>query len=137
MYNIVADTNILVSSIFWNGNPYQIIQKGIEQKILIFTSKEILKELRRILARDFDIAESEIDDILNGRNPLTREGVVVRNLDESEEELKRAKVKQTHDIYITEIIPSKINKGMTGAFGYSREEGGKTVGSGVVAKVIA
>ena len=63
MYNIVADTNILVSSIFWNGNPYQIIQKGIEQKILIFTSNDILKELRRILARDFDIAESEIDDI--------------------------------------------------------------------------
>ena len=66
MYNIVADTNILVSSIFWNGNPYQIIQKGIEQKILIFTSNDILKELRRILARDFDIAESEIDDIING-----------------------------------------------------------------------
>ena len=62
---IVVDTNILVSSTFWSGNPYKIVQYGIGQKIFIFTSRDILAELRRILKRDFHIAETEIEDIIN------------------------------------------------------------------------
>jgi len=61
----VADTNILVSSIFWSGNPYQIIQKGINQEVIIFTSDDIITELKRILKRDFNISAQEIDDIVN------------------------------------------------------------------------
>lgn len=62
---IVVDTNILVSSIFWDGNPYQIIQRGIEQRNLIFSSNDILNELRVILKRDFNIDKIEIDDIIH------------------------------------------------------------------------
>lgn len=62
---IVADTNILVSSVFWSGNPYKIVQRGIEQETLIFTSRGILTELKRTLKRDFQISETEIEDIIN------------------------------------------------------------------------
>jgi uncharacterized protein len=62
---VVADTNILLSSVFWSGNPYKIIQKGIDQEILIFISQSILDELQRILSRDFNLEEQEIKDIID------------------------------------------------------------------------
>lgn len=62
---VVVDTNILVSSIFWSGNPYKIIQKGIDQDIIIFTSNEIINELKRVLKRDFQLEEQEIQDIID------------------------------------------------------------------------
>lgn len=62
---LVIDTNILVSSIFWSGNPYLIIQKGINQSIIIFTSNKIIDELRIVLKREFHLAEQEIEDIVN------------------------------------------------------------------------
>ena len=62
---LVADTNILVSSIFWSGNPYKIIQKGINQDIIIFTSNDIISELKRVLKRDFHLEEQEIEDIID------------------------------------------------------------------------
>jgi len=61
---IVADTNIIVSSIFWSGNPYRIVQKGVNQEIIIFTSDELLNELRTVLKRDFSLDEQEIEDII-------------------------------------------------------------------------
>ena len=63
---VVVDTNILISSIFWSGNPYSIIQKGIEQEILIFTSEDILQELKNVLERDFEVSSTEIEDIISG-----------------------------------------------------------------------
>ena len=64
MDKIVADTNIIVSSIFWSGKPYRTIQKGIDQKLLIFISKDIIDELRVVLKRDFGLEEQEIEDII-------------------------------------------------------------------------
>jgi len=62
---LVVDTNILVSSVFWSGNPYKIIQKGLNQEVLIFTSENILKELKTVLKRDFHIQQQEIEDIID------------------------------------------------------------------------
>ena len=44
---IVVDTNILVSSVFWSGNPYELIHKGIEGEILIFTSEDSTNTKRK------------------------------------------------------------------------------------------
>lgn len=44
---VVVDTNILVSSIFWSGNPYHLIKKAIQQEIFIFTSPQIVDELKK------------------------------------------------------------------------------------------
>ena len=46
---IVADTNILIGSIFWNGIPYKVIQQALDGKLEIYTSKAILNEVRKVL----------------------------------------------------------------------------------------
>lgn len=54
MIKAVFDTNIFVSSIFWEkGNPHKAVELALEKKIDVFTSVEILQELERILRRDF------------------------------------------------------------------------------------
>lgn len=58
MIKAVPDTNIYVSSIFWEmGNPHKIIELAISKKIEIFTTLEILKELEKVLIRDFETPE--------------------------------------------------------------------------------
>ncbi|MFH1848561.1 MAG: putative toxin-antitoxin system toxin component, PIN family [archaeon] len=71
MTRVVADTNILVSSLFWSGNPNRIIQKGINRKLKIYTSRPIIDELKRILKRDFHVSDQEIGDIIESLNAFT------------------------------------------------------------------
>ena len=55
MYNAVLDTNIFVSSIFWElGNPHKIVELALDKKIKVFTSVKILQELEKVLRRDFN-----------------------------------------------------------------------------------
>jgi putative PIN family toxin of toxin-antitoxin system len=66
---IVADTNLLIASIFWSGAPYKIVQQALDGKIEIVTSKDILNEVRKVLKdpkEGFMLGEQEIDDIVNG-----------------------------------------------------------------------
>jgi len=49
---IVLDNNVFISGIFWKGAPHEIIQLAEENKIEIFTSLEILKELFGVLKRE-------------------------------------------------------------------------------------
>lgn len=63
---IVADTNLLIASIFWNGAPYRIVQKTLSGSIEIFTSPEILNEVRKVLVEEFSLSEQEVDDITSG-----------------------------------------------------------------------
>lgn len=72
MVRIIADSNILLSSIFWSGNPYKIIQKAINNEILIFISQPILDEIKIILKRDFRIGEQEIMDIIDSIKLFTQ-----------------------------------------------------------------
>jgi len=49
MKRIVCDTNVLVSGFFWKGAPRKILA-GIEQgEFVLFTSRELLAELDRVL----------------------------------------------------------------------------------------
>ncbi len=64
---IVADTNLLISSIFWNGPPYKIILLALDKKIDIFISEFILNEVRNVLKNPkegFCLTEQEIEDII-------------------------------------------------------------------------
>ena len=65
MKRIVVDTNILISASFWRGNPYKIIALGIERKVKIFSSREILEEYAASLRRDFKTPEKEINERIN------------------------------------------------------------------------
>ena len=61
MLKVVLDTNIFVSSIFWNkGNPHKIVELALNKKIHVFTSLEILQELEKVLQRDFEEPEEMI-----------------------------------------------------------------------------
>ena len=61
----VLDTNIYVSATFWSGKPYLVVQKAINQDIITFISQNIIKELRRVLARDFNIQKGDIEEVVN------------------------------------------------------------------------
>ena len=62
---VVLDTNIFISSVFWEGSSYRVVKKAISQEIIVFVSDEIIKEIRKVLARDFSLEKQEIDDIIN------------------------------------------------------------------------
>lgn len=61
----VLDTNIFISSVFWDGDSYRIVQKALDNEIIVFISKEIINEIKRVLARDFNLTNHEIDNIID------------------------------------------------------------------------
>ncbi|MEE8359166.1 MAG: putative toxin-antitoxin system toxin component, PIN family [Candidatus Hydrothermarchaeales archaeon] len=62
MIAAVFDTNILISSIFWRGPPYKLMQEVIRGRILHFTSPFILAEVRKVLEEDFSLPTEKIDE---------------------------------------------------------------------------
>ncbi|MCK5283311.1 MAG: putative toxin-antitoxin system toxin component, PIN family [Nanoarchaeota archaeon] len=65
MLKVVLDTNVFISSIFWQGNPYHIVRKVINKEITVFISDDIITEIKRVLSRDFELAKQEISDIID------------------------------------------------------------------------
>ena len=53
MIKAVLDTNILISSLFWKGAPYEIVQKGIGGAFIIVLSPEIIRETEDKLKNKF------------------------------------------------------------------------------------
>ena len=47
---IVLDTNVLVSGIFWGGMPHKILDLWADQKLEVFVTPEILLEYQDIIA---------------------------------------------------------------------------------------
>ena len=68
---VVLDTNIFISSVFWEGSSYTILKKAISQEIIVFISDDIIKEIRKVLARDFSLGKQEIDDVIDSFVYLT------------------------------------------------------------------
>ena len=62
---VVLDTNIFISAVFWKGKPYKIVNKAINQEIIVFISQGIIKEIRKVLVRDFMLEKQEIDNIID------------------------------------------------------------------------
>ena len=60
---VVADTNVIVSALFWEGNESKIMDLVEEGKIKLFTSLALLDELRRVLGyARFGLEEKMVDD---------------------------------------------------------------------------
>jgi len=60
---IVADTNVIVSALFWGGNESKIVHLVEEGKIKLLTSVALLDELKKVLMYErFGLNEKEIDD---------------------------------------------------------------------------
>ena len=61
MIKVVLDTNIFISSIFWEkGNPRKIIDFALDKKFRVFVTLEILEELQKAMQRDFEESEEKI-----------------------------------------------------------------------------
>jgi putative PIN family toxin of toxin-antitoxin system len=65
---VAVDTNVLISGIFWSGNPKILLNKARRREITSVTSEILLSELKEILTRDdkpFRLTESEADRIVS------------------------------------------------------------------------
>lgn len=67
MYRVVADTNVLISTIMGNGKPRQFLREAaIGKKITLVTSGEILSEMVQVLCRPkFNMTESQIEEAIH------------------------------------------------------------------------
>ena len=63
---IVIDTNIFVSSFFWQGNPRKIFDRvtnGIDE---LFITDDIIDEIKSVMSKKkFDLEITKIDDYVN------------------------------------------------------------------------
>ena len=46
--NVVLDTNVFISGIFFSGPPYRILKAWCDRKIKLIISQEILEEYKRV-----------------------------------------------------------------------------------------
>lgn len=68
---VVIDTNIYISAIFWGGKPREVVDLGRDEKILIFTSSDIEREIVEKLRIKFRLAEEEINQIISDFSTFT------------------------------------------------------------------
>ncbi len=59
---IVADTNVLLASIFWNGAPYRVLRTVLDGKHELLITRYILDELERTLTNPKDKFNVDADE---------------------------------------------------------------------------
>ncbi len=59
---VVLDTNVVISGMFWEGIPREILGRCEKGELKAVFSRELLEELRRVIARErkFNLKEEEI-----------------------------------------------------------------------------
>ena len=65
MIRVLPDTNIIISSVFWIGNPYEVIRRGILGGYKLVISAEILDEVVDKLRNKFQFPEESIQELID------------------------------------------------------------------------
>jgi len=65
MIRVLPDTNIIISSVFWRGNPYEVIRRGILEEYRLVISTEILDEVVGKLRNKFQFPEESIQELID------------------------------------------------------------------------
>ncbi len=65
MIRVVPDTNIIISSVFWKGNPHEVIRRGIMGKYQLVISAGILDEVADKLRNKFQFQEESIQELID------------------------------------------------------------------------
>ena len=65
MIRVLPDTNIIISSVFWRGNPYEVIRRGILGGYKLVISAEILDEVVDKLRNKFQFPEESIQELID------------------------------------------------------------------------
>ena len=91
---IVADTNIVISGLFWHGNPRRILDAARDGIIELYTRPALLDELAEVLRRDkfaarLEAANASVQQLAEDYaalatviDPVTLEPIVIRDLDD-------------------------------------------------------
>lgn len=84
---VVLDTNVFISALFWKGNPNEILRKCYAKELKLLTSEEILGEIARILTRErkFELTKGEITkhiDIIKSNSELLMPKIRVNEITE-------------------------------------------------------
>ncbi len=61
----MLDTNVIISSIFWKGKPYEVVKRGLEGGYQIVVSPEILDEVVERLRNKFQFPEEGIQELVD------------------------------------------------------------------------
>jgi putative PIN family toxin of toxin-antitoxin system len=77
---VVADTNIVISGLFWRGAPRRVLELGREGRLELWTSVALLTELNKVLrrqklARHLERAQTSSDELVVGYAALARQVV--------------------------------------------------------------
>ncbi|HHT9124976.1 MAG TPA: putative toxin-antitoxin system toxin component, PIN family [Candidatus Brocadiia bacterium] len=78
MIKVVFDTNVLISSLFWSGNPRRCILLARRKHILAFTTQPILDELHEKLVARFKYKPNEAKQVIDDIKTYT--GVVIHGM---------------------------------------------------------
>ncbi len=65
MTKVVLDANVIISSIFWRGKPYQLMRKGIEGKCAFVISAPIIDEVISKLRGKFNLPDDKIETLVD------------------------------------------------------------------------
>ena len=65
MIRVLPDTNIRISSVFWRGNPYEVVRIGILGEYQLVISAEILDEVVDKLRNKFQFPEENIRELID------------------------------------------------------------------------
>lgn len=65
MIRIVPDTNIIISSVFWQGKPHEVIRRGILGEYHLVLSTEILDEVVDKLKHKFQFPEDKLQELID------------------------------------------------------------------------
>ncbi|MCX6818642.1 MAG: putative toxin-antitoxin system toxin component, PIN family [Candidatus Aenigmarchaeota archaeon] len=65
MTRVVVDTNIIISSVFWRGQPYEVIRRGILREYQLVVSAGILDEVIDKLRNKFKFLEEEMQELID------------------------------------------------------------------------
>jgi putative PIN family toxin of toxin-antitoxin system len=62
---VVLDTNVIISSLFWTGPPFEVAMLGFRNKIALFTSWPILYEVEEKLQAKFHVPREKISFMID------------------------------------------------------------------------
>lgn len=65
MIKVVPDTNIIISAIFWKGNEYRLIRKGLKGQCVLILSLPIIEETVKKLKEKFDFPKEKTKSLVD------------------------------------------------------------------------
>jgi len=71
LINVVFDTNIYISGIFFSGKSREALELARKNKYKLFLSKKIIKELQDVLSQKFEISDRDITKIIQNIKSYT------------------------------------------------------------------